>query len=71
MFQTFELLPMSDFAELATGVLPWMEEHCKPNMLRQIVNQTLYEMQQQQNAHSQSSNQIGSGSQSTNWNGSI
>lgn len=62
---------MSDFAELATGVLPWMEEHCKPNMLRQIVNQTLYEMQQQQNAHSQSSNQIGSGSQSTNWNGSI
>lgn len=72
MFQTFELLPMSDFAELATGVLPWLEEHCKPHMLRQIVNQTLYELQQQQqqqNAHSQSS--IGSGSQSTNWNGSI
>lgn len=72
MFQTFELLPMNDFAELATGVLPWLEEHCKPHMLRQIVNQTLYELQQQQqqhqhqqNAHSQSS------SQSTNWNGSI
>ena len=76
MFQTFELLPMSDFAELATGVLPWLEEHCKPHMLRQIVNQTLYglqqqQQQQQQNAHSQSSNHIGSGNQSTNWNGSV
>ncbi|XP_031633361.1 max-like protein X [Contarinia nasturtii] len=73
MYQTFEILPMSDFAELATGVLPWLEEHCKPHMLRQIVNQTLFELQQQQqqNAHNQSSSHVGSGSQSTNWNGSI
>lgn len=46
MFQTFELLPMNNFAELTTGVLPWLEEHCKPHILRQIVNQTLYDLQQ-------------------------
>lgn len=75
MFTTFELLPMTDFAELATGVLPWLEEHCKPHMLRQIVNQTLYKLQQTQqqqqqqpqNTHKQSSS---GGSQSTSWNGS-
>lgn len=66
MFQTFELLPMNDFAELATGVLPWLEEHCKPHILRQIVNQTLYELQQQ-NTQNQSTNQIGN----DNWNGSV
>lgn len=71
MFTTFELLPMSDFAELATGVLPWLEEHCKPHMLRQIVNQTLYELQQQQQQQQNAHNQSSSGSQSTNWNGSI
>lgn len=46
MFQTFEVLPMNNFAELTTGVLPWLEEHCKPHILRQIVNQTLYDLQQ-------------------------
>lgn len=57
---------MNDFAELATGVLPWLEEHCKPHILRQIVNQTLYELQQQ-NTQNQSTNQIGN----DNWNGSV
>lgn len=74
MFHTFELLSMNDFAELTSGVLPWLEEHCKPHMLRQIVNQTLYELQQQQqqNIQSQNPNQMGNaGHSSDNWNGSI
>lgn len=37
---------MNNFSELTTGVLPWLEEHCKPHILRQIVNQTLYDLQQ-------------------------
>lgn len=52
MFQTFEQLPMNNFAELTTGVLPWLEEHCKPHILRQIVNQTLYDLQQNVSAPS-------------------
>lgn len=71
MFQTFELLPMSDFAELATGVLPWLEEHCKPHTLRHIVNQSLFGLTNPPNTSNQSSNHIGSGSQSTTWNGTI
>lgn len=75
MFQTFELLPMNDFAELTSGVLPWLEEHCKPHILRQIVNQTLCEIQQQ-STQNQNANQISSGahnnsSGSDNWNWSI
>lgn len=49
MFKTFDVLPMDDFAELTSGVLPWLEEHCKPHILRQIVNQTLCELQQRPN----------------------
>lgn len=66
MFKTFELLPMNDFAELATGVLPWLEEHCKPHILREIVNQTLYELQQQQQQSSQNPTAA-----SSSWNASI
>lgn len=54
MFVTFEQLPMNDFAELTSGVIPWLEEHCKPHLLRDVVNRTLagitasYVQQQQQ-----------------------
>ncbi|XP_052863814.1 max-like protein X isoform X1 [Anopheles cruzii] len=41
MFLTFEQLPMSDFAELTSGVIPWLEEHCKPHLLRDVVNRML------------------------------
>lgn len=63
MFKTFDLLPMNDFAELTSGVLPWLEEHCKPHILRQIVNQTLCELQQR-TSNCQMPN-------SESWNGSI
>uniref|UniRef100_A0A182MII4 BHLH domain-containing protein n=1 Tax=Anopheles culicifacies TaxID=139723 RepID=A0A182MII4_9DIPT len=41
MFITFEQLPMNDFAELTSGVIPWLEEHCKPHLLRDVVNRML------------------------------
>lgn len=41
MFVTFDQLPMNDFAELTSGVIPWLEEHCKPHLLRDVVNRTL------------------------------
>ncbi|KFB41913.1 AGAP000682-PA-like protein [Anopheles sinensis] len=41
MFLTFEQLPMNDFAELTSGVIPWLEEHCKPHLLREVVNRML------------------------------
>uniref|UniRef100_A0AAG5DSB3 BHLH domain-containing protein n=1 Tax=Anopheles atroparvus TaxID=41427 RepID=A0AAG5DSB3_ANOAO len=41
MFLTFEQLPMNDFAELTSGVIPWLEEHCKPHLLRDVVNRML------------------------------
>lgn len=46
MFKSFDSLPMNDFAELTTGVLPWLEGHCKPHILRRIVNQTLHDLNQ-------------------------
>lgn len=75
MFQTFELLPMNDFAELTSGVLPWLEEHCKPHILRQIVNQTLCDIQQH-SSQNQNTNQTPAGAHSNssgsdNWNGSL
>uniref|UniRef100_A0A1L8DID9 Putative bhlhzip transcription factor bigmax n=1 Tax=Nyssomyia neivai TaxID=330878 RepID=A0A1L8DID9_9DIPT len=41
MFQTFETISMNDFTELTTGVIPWLEEHCKPHLLRDVVSRTL------------------------------
>lgn len=77
MFHTFELLPMNDFAELTTGVLPWLEEHCKPHILRQIVNQTLNEIHQQSgqaqipNSNHMANNSGGHSSGSESWGGSL
>lgn len=44
MFLSFAQLPMTDFAELITGVLPWLEENCKPHLLREVVARTLQNM---------------------------
>lgn len=41
MFQSFETLQMNDFSELTTGVIPWLEENCKPHLLRDVVSRTL------------------------------
>lgn len=41
MFVTFEALPMNDFSELTTGVIPWLEENCKPHLLREVTDKTL------------------------------
>lgn len=41
MFLSFEHLPMNDFSELTTGVIPWLEENCKPHLLRDVVSRTL------------------------------
>lgn len=77
MFQTFELLPMNDFAELTTGVLPWLEEHCKPHILRQIVNQTLNDLHQQnaqtqlQNSGHMVNSSGGHSSSNDSWGGSL
>lgn len=46
MFKTFEQLPMDNFAELTTSVLPWLEENCKPHILRQIVSTGLHDIRQ-------------------------
>lgn len=41
MFISFDTMPMNDFAELTSGVIPWLEEHCKPHLLRDVVSRVL------------------------------
>lgn len=41
MFVSFEQMPMTDFNELTSGVVPWLEEHCKPPLLREVVHRTV------------------------------
>ncbi|KAL5293142.1 MLX family protein [Megaselia abdita] len=41
MFSTFQQIPMEDFEQLTTGVIPWLEEHCKPHILRNVVGHTI------------------------------
>lgn len=45
MFETFQHIPMDNFKQLTTGVIPWLEEHCKPHILRNILSRTLQQMQ--------------------------
>lgn len=49
MFLTFQNIPMDTFEQLTTGVIPWLEEHCKPHILRNIVGRTLQKMSINQN----------------------
>lgn len=46
MFQSFEQLPMNDFSELTGSVCSWLEERCKPHMLKEVVNRTLQTVSQ-------------------------
>lgn len=41
MFTSFDQLPMNNFTELTGGVISWLEEQCKPHMLRDVVNRNL------------------------------
>lgn len=45
MFETFKNIPMENFIHLTVGVVPWLEENCKPHVLRKILSCTLQEMQ--------------------------
>lgn len=73
MFTTFEKLPMKDFAELTTSVLPWLEGHCKPHILQHIVNRTLREIQASASLNNNNANNINNNNNvvdnSKNWNG--
>lgn len=41
MFESFKELPMDTFTELTQSSTSWIEEHCKPHLLREMVNQSL------------------------------
>uniref|UniRef100_U5ENP7 Putative bigmax n=1 Tax=Corethrella appendiculata TaxID=1370023 RepID=U5ENP7_9DIPT len=58
-FQTFETMPMNDFSELTSGVIPWLEENCKPHLLRDVVSRTLQNLQFNSNLNT--TNKGGSG----------
>lgn len=45
MFQTFKCIPMDNFMQLTEGVVPWLEEYCKPHVLRKILSYTLQNVQ--------------------------
>ncbi|XP_017874288.1 PREDICTED: max-like protein X [Drosophila arizonae] len=47
MFETFQNIPMDNFKQLTSGVIPWLEEHCKPHILRNILSRTLQQMAQE------------------------
>ncbi|XP_055903797.1 max-like protein X [Eupeodes corollae] len=51
MFETFQNIPMDNFEQLTTGVIPWLEEHCKPHILRNILSQTIQNMSRNQEVH--------------------
>lgn len=38
---------MENFKQLTTGIIPWLEEHCKPHILRNILSRTLQQMAQE------------------------
>ncbi|XP_013106921.1 max-like protein X [Stomoxys calcitrans] len=57
MFETFQHIPMDNFKQLTTGVIPWLEEHCKPHILRNILSRTLQDMSQQSSHQSMSVDQ--------------
>ncbi|XP_017006153.2 max-like protein X [Drosophila takahashii] len=47
MFETFKHIPMDNFKQLTTGIIPWLEEHCKPHILRSILSRTMQQMAQE------------------------
>lgn len=45
MFASFQNLPMENFTELTSSSTSWIEEHCKPHLLREIVSRSLEKVQ--------------------------
>ena len=41
LFLTFNNVSVSNFSELSAGVFSWLEEYCKPQMLKETVVQVL------------------------------
>uniref|UniRef100_A0A336LGD8 CSON009079 protein n=1 Tax=Culicoides sonorensis TaxID=179676 RepID=A0A336LGD8_CULSO len=56
MFISFETLPMDSFAELTSSSTAWVEEHCKPHLLRKIVDRTIQKVQSNPNCSEQQHN---------------
>ncbi|KAB7506834.1 Max-like protein X [Armadillidium nasatum] len=51
LFQTFDLsVTMNNFAEVSGSVIQWVEEHCKPQILREIMCGVLQQLQQHEYA---------------------
>lgn len=43
LFDSFESVPVNNFAEFSAGVFNWLEEYCKPQSLRTMVHDVLRE----------------------------
>lgn len=43
LFESFETMPVNNFAEFSAGVFNWLEEYCKPQSLRTMVHDVLRE----------------------------
>ncbi|XP_026461637.1 max-like protein X [Ctenocephalides felis] len=41
LFKSFCMISFANFSELSAGVIMWLEEYCKPQMLRNIVQRVL------------------------------
>ncbi|KAF7997579.1 hypothetical protein HCN44_006150 [Aphidius gifuensis] len=44
LFQTFNSISVANFAELSGCVFSWLEEHCKPQTLRDVVMSVLHQL---------------------------
>lgn len=47
LFDSFSELPMNTFGDLTHNVIPWIEEQCKPQLMRDMVNRALAEVSSQ------------------------
>ncbi|KDR19855.1 max-like protein X isoform X2 [Zootermopsis nevadensis] len=47
LFLTFSNIPVANFGELSGGVISWLEEHCKPQALHQVVVSVLRQLNSQ------------------------
>ncbi|XP_053975459.1 max-like protein X [Hylaeus anthracinus] len=47
LFQTFNNISVANFAELSGCVFSWLEEHCKPQTLREVVLSVLQQLNSQ------------------------
>lgn len=49
LFLTFENISVANFAELSACVFSWLEEHCKPQTLHEVVLSVLHQLNDQMN----------------------